>query len=299
MICVMVLVFGLASATVFSAGQDLVLGVLEDVPGVYAGESDHPGVRVVFRKEGRDWQAFPSHCPDEQCLKRIPSEYPREVSWTIAFDGRNLGQITGRTPKEFHFYSHVGLQEIAGPGSVPVVGERSTEYGGFTDASVYRPLVANSKPYFKDPESWKVSDLSPDLLKLARQGFRQQFPKLCKSSRQDETKLERFLYRDEDVKPVKAYASRKGWAVARLHLPEAIDCDDTEAGFGIDDPWFLVDQQKSAKYLDAGMWLVEACDYDGDGKSELLFSIDRYNRGGYELFYEDFTKRVVFEFSYH
>jgi hypothetical protein len=47
------------------------------------------------------------------------------------------------------------------------------------------------------------------------------------------------------------------------------------------------------------MWLVDAGDYGNDGRSELLFSIDRYNRGGYELFYDDFRKRAVFEFSYH
>jgi len=40
-------------------------------------------------------------------------------------------------------------------------------------------------------------------------------------------------------------------------------------------------------------------DYDGDGKSELVFSIDDYNRGGYRLFYDDFGQRAVFEFSYH
>jgi hypothetical protein len=297
MIRVLILLLGLTSVGVFTAGQDVVLGVLEDVPGVYASESDHPGVRVVFRKEGHDWQAFPSHCPDPQCLKSISSEYPPEMTWIVAFDGRNLGQVKGRTPKEFHFYSHVGLQEIAG--SVPIVGKRSTEYGGFTDASVYRPLVANSKPYFKDPESWKSSQLRPDLLELVRRKFREKFPKVCKSSKEDETKLEPFSYHIEDVKLVKAYASRKGWVVARLHLAEAIDCEDTEAGFEIDDPWFLVDPQRSAKYLDSGMWLVDAGDYDGDGKSELVFSIDRYNRGGYELFYDDFTKRAVFEFGYH
>jgi hypothetical protein len=47
------------------------------------------------------------------------------------------------------------------------------------------------------------------------------------------------------------------------------------------------------------MWLVDAGDYDNDGKSELVFSIDRYNRGGYELFYDDFKKRTIFEFGYH
>jgi hypothetical protein len=29
-----------------------------------------------------------------------------------------------------------------------------------------------------------------------------------------------------------------------------------------------------------GMWLVDVGDYDNDGKSELVFAIDRYDQGG-------------------
>lgn len=47
------------------------------------------------------------------------------------------------------------------------------------------------------------------------------------------------------------------------------------------------------------MWLVDAGDYDSEGKSELLFTIAGYNRGGYELFYDDFNKHVTFEFHHH
>ena len=51
--------------------------------------------------------------------------------------------------------------------------------------------------------------------------------------------------------------------------------------------------------MDSHMWLVDAGDYDGDGKSELVFAINDYNRCGYRLFYEDFGPRAVFVFRYH
>jgi len=51
--------------------------------------------------------------------------------------------------------------------------------------------------------------------------------------------------------------------------------------------------------LDSGLWLVDAGDYDNDGRSELVFSIDRDNEGGYELFHDGFQKRAVFNFNYH
>lgn len=47
------------------------------------------------------------------------------------------------------------------------------------------------------------------------------------------------------------------------------------------------------------MMLVDAGDYDNDGESELLFAITDYNRGGYKLFYDKFTKSVEFKFNYH
>jgi hypothetical protein len=125
------------------------------------------------------------------------------------------------------------------------------------------------------------------------------FPSFVKTATKKITKLEAFPYENEEVRVVKSYASRKGWTVARLELNNAIECDDTEAGFGLSEQWFAVDPKNRAQYLGKDMWLVDAGDYDNDGKSEVLFAIDGDNRGGYRLFYEDFKKEAVFEYSYH
>lgn len=281
-----------------AAAQSPVVGVLEDVPGDYVGQPNAREVRVAFQKSGHEWVAFPSDCPDQTCLKTETLKFPRTVTWNIGFDGKLLGRVSGRTPNDFKFYAHVGLQEITSKSSVPTVGKRSAEFGGYTGASVYRPLIANSEPYFSDPDKWKPAQLAPAEIQLFRRQFRQRFPKLCKSN-EDETKLEPFPYRDQDIQIVKAYSSRGGWKIARLHLEGAIACNDVEAGFQIDDPWFTSDTRSRFRYLGSGMWLVDAGDYDNDGSSELVFSIDRENRGGYILFYHDFRNRAVFEFGYH
>jgi hypothetical protein len=287
-------------ATVISsaAAQTTLLGVLEDVPGVYAGESDRHAVRVVFEKQDSEWRALPSACPDEHCLATVSSDYPREVVWNVVFDGRNLGQITARTPNGFKFYSWVGLQEIISKGPVPTVGQKSRQYAGYSDDRVYRPLVTNSQPYFTDPNSWRVSKLSTEMAGLLRRQYRRRFPKLCKLG-EDQATLQPFSYGDNQIEVTSAYTSNKSWTVARLHLEGAIECGDTEAGFETDDKWFVVDPKQSVSYLDEGMWLVDTGDYDNDGCSELVFSIDRENHGGYELFYNDFKKRATFEYSYH
>jgi hypothetical protein len=291
----------LAAAAAISAQgvAPIILGVLEDVPGVYDGEPPSPGVRVAFRKKGSDWEALPNDCGESSCLKAVASTYPREIGWTIAFDGKRLGHVTGRTPEEFDFYAHIGLQKVISALPVPTVGKRSAENEGDIGGAVYRPLVAVSQPFFNDPESWKPAQLPAELIGILRQNFRQRFPKLCKSSPRDESKLVRFAYRDEDVRLVKAYTSKRQWGIARLSLKGAIDCNDLEADFGIDDPWFVIDPQRLVRYFGSGMWLVDAGDYDNDGKAELVFSIGRYNRGGYVLFYDDFKKSATFEYRYH
>jgi hypothetical protein len=61
----------------------------------------------------------------------------------------------------------------------------------------------------------------------------------------------------------------------------------------------VITPEQQVRFLSSNMWLVDAGDYDNDGKSELVFSIDDYNRGGYKLFYDDFKQEAVFEFNYH
>jgi hypothetical protein len=286
-------------ATILNASDSaIVLGVLEDVPGHYAGEPNIRGVRVVFQKSGKDWRAFRSDCRDQACLRAISSEYPRELTWTVAFDGRNLGQITGRTPEGFQFYADVGLQQITSKGPVPTIGERATKYSGFIEAPVFRPLIADSQTYFQDPESWKPCRLSTEPIAAVRRQFRRKYPSVSNCAKVGEAGAEKLWpYRDEDIRIMKAYSSKGNWSIAQVRLHE-YRCDGPSDDAFVDQ-WFVISPGREVKFLAQGMWLVDAGDYDNDGKSELVFSIDRYNRGGYELFYDDFKKHVIFEYGYH
>jgi hypothetical protein len=281
-----------------ATAQETILGVLEDNPGHYAGDPNFRSVRTVFAKNGNEWHPLADDCPDQKCLISVTARYPRELTWTVSFDGSDLGQVTSRTPDDFRWYSSIGQGEIVSDGLVPTVGKRSVEFSGYIGAPLYRPLITNTKPYYKDPDAWRPFNPSQDLTTRLRQEFRKHYPKLCRTSEADESKLESFAYRDEDVEVIKAYTSKRGLSIARMHL-QAIECNDIEAGFDIEDPWFVVDVRGSVRYLDAGMWLVDAGDYDNDGQSEVLFSLASDNVGGYELFYDEFTKRVRFQFNYH
>jgi hypothetical protein len=280
------------------ASDTITLGVLEEIPSRYVGESPSRAVRVVFHKQGREWQPFPSDCPDQACLKTIASKYPPTATWTIAISGRNLGQLTAATPKEFEYYSSVGLQNITSNDPVPTIGKRSADFAGFLATPVLRPLIADSQPYYKDPDSWKPSSPSPELAASMRLAFRKKFPKVSNCSPRDGSTAKPWPYRDADIKINKAYASNKGWSAVQLLLTGRNRCEGP-----IDDPfidqWFAVTPHGETIFLGQDMWLVDAGDYDNDGKSKLVFAINRYNQGGYELFYDDFKSHAAFHFSYH
>jgi hypothetical protein len=218
--------------------QRVVLGVLEDVPGSYAGEPNSRRIRVLFQKDGDRWEAFPSECPDEACLKSVSSKYPGEITWTIAFDGRDLGRVTGRTPKECDLYSHIGLQDVISAGPIPTVGKRSAQFGGFSDAAVYRPLVAVSEPNFKDPELWKPSQPPAAVINLVRHQFRKRFPAVSNCAGRTTGGEKPRPYKDENIRVLKTYSSNRHWTLIQVRLGE-YRCDGPP-GDPFLDYWFAV-----------------------------------------------------------
>ncbi len=276
--------------------QAILLGALEDVPGAYVGEPNSFQVRVTFQKIGNDWQAFPTDCLDESCEATVASQYPREVAWTIGFDGRILGKVTAQTPSDFGLLSHVGFQEITS-GQAPTIGKRSEKYSGWLSIPVYRPLVANSQPYFKDPDAWKPATLSPGAVRALRAAFREKFPTVKNCRNPDKNIARHWSYRDEDIKITNTCSSNKAWSVASVKL-EPWRCDGP-ADDAFDNQLFAISPKQELLFLGQGLWLVDTGDYDNDGRSELLFSISGYDLGGYELFYDDFKKHASFQFGYH
>jgi hypothetical protein len=53
------------------------------------------------------------------------------------------------------------------------------------------------------------------------------------------------------------------------------------------------------KLLGKDLSPVDAGDFDSDGKSEWMFMYSGYNESGYCLFFENFSKKVEFNWVYH
>jgi hypothetical protein len=275
----------------------VILGVLEDLPGKNSGESDIRAVRTVFEKIGERWQAFPTQTESYGDLQTLPASYPKEMAWTLVIGGMKLGSISSQARAHFSYYSDIGIEYLTSHDAVPTVGRKSADYSGFLSVPVYRPLVAVSQPNYSDPEHWKVARASAKLITAARKEFRIRFPHASNCKNPEEIHPRTWKYRDEDIRVNKTYSSKEGWSLIELHL----------TGYACDGPpedefegqWYVVGAQGRPRFLGGNMWLVDAGDYDGDGKSEVLFSIDEYNAGGYRLFYRKFTRSVEFLYHYH
>jgi hypothetical protein len=277
--------------------QPSLIGILEDNPGHYSGDPHYRDVRVVFRRDGTGWVAFPSNCSDQSCLKSIATKFPAQVNWTVSFDGKQVGHIVSRTPPSFDFYSTIGQQTIVGSIAPPAIGKPSANFAGFLGEPVYRPLVAVSEPNYRDPEDWKPTQLSTDATARVRKAFRNRFPTVTNCSKQDIEHAKPWTYSDANMFVSKAYSSNRHWLIADVLL-SGDECDGPPDK-AFTSQWFVITPEQQVRFLGSDMWLVDAGDYDDDGKSELVFSIDGYNRGGYTLFYDDFKQRASFEFGYH
>jgi hypothetical protein len=201
------------------------------------------------------------------------------VNWTVSFDGKQVGHVVSKTPPSFDFYSTVGQQNIVGSTAPPTIGKPSADFAGFLGESVYRPLVAVSEPNYRDPEDWKQTQPSTDSMAAVRKAFRSRFPKATNCSQQDIEHEKPWPYTDANTVVSKAYSSNRHWLIAEVVL-SGDECDGPpDEAFS--SPWFVITPEQQVRFLGSNMWLVDAGDYDNEGKSELVFSIDDYNRGGY------------------
>lgn len=273
--------------------------MLEDRPGVYVDEPHRFVVRVVFQKVGPSWLPVVSDCGAPECLTSSVAAIPQQTSWTISLQGRRLGTVSAHAPDAWRGYADVGTQELASERRAPTDGVRSMDFAGWSGEPVFRPLVATSPAAVHDPDSWAAAPLPMALGEKLRREFRARFPNVANCTGPEENVERPILYADADIEISETYASSAGWRLATLNLNN----------YGCDGPLnensaflkqvFAVSPAGQALFLGEGLQFIDAGDFDQDSKSETLFAISGYNRGGYELRYDDFASSAVFSYGYH
>jgi hypothetical protein len=219
----------------------------------------------------------------------------------VVFDGRALGTITS-VAKASPAYGDINTQSLTvAPADRILVKEGVATFSTTGDVPVKsRPLVLVSEPNFRDPEGWKPTKLSFGERQLAVKAFREKIPTSERCDQPEEEPIHRVSYSDAEIRFLKADRSKSGSVVVGVTL------DDKSANCGFFDDenffeyWFVLRPSGQVQLLGSQMTPMDAVDLDNSGKSEWMFQTSRgEDEDGYELFYDDFSKKASFSWKYH
>jgi hypothetical protein len=282
-------VFLLVAVNTF-ASESLIVGILENPQC----KQDAPrSVRPLFGKRNGSWIAL-----DKK--NNLASFKMDSVTWTAAFDGKNIGNIVSSDPKKIispdWTYPRDYLQVINAGQVLPEIKNKLKQYSGWCEPPEYFPIPLVSSPNFLDPEHWKRSvptDENKEQLLIA---FREATKNVAMCL-QGEGKPRPYKYGIEDLKIIDEYKSNKDIKLVSVTLKKPFFTCSSELGKSENKKWFYLDGVPH--YLGDDLTLIDAGDYDNDGKSEVIFWYGGYNKDGYVMFYNDFKNKVKFLWSYH
>ncbi len=269
------------------AEEATLVGMLEQQAS--CGKEAVTAVRPLFAKQGQSWISLAT--PD------LAAGYDlTDREWTIAFDGRALGTVDTRYPSEGAGYARTYDRDfrltIAEDASLPAIANSRREFIGWCNLPEMRPLVVNSRPNADDPDRWKPFVVGRGYVELLFDAYFRALGEIPVCFNRPES----HAFTADDLELVKAYRDVAGRQLVSLRLRsggEGCEADPTVQLI----VWFAITE--SVHHIGNNLELIDAGDYDGDGKSEIVFWHASYNRDGYSLLLDDLSRRVDFIWSYH
>ena len=163
---------------------------------------------AAFSKDGTAWKTLDG--------------LNQNVRWTVAFDGKNLGEVETRpnpTPGVMVnpdrvdaslTYAHAVQAILTSANSVPAIGKPGYEFAGAFETIVRRPLVVVSAPNFRDPDHWKRATAGlTELIQPVRVAFGETYQHVRQCDAQGEPLKQDWQIPRSELGIVKAYASNK------------------------------------------------------------------------------------------
>jgi hypothetical protein len=254
-------------------------------------------ITPAFEKDGSEWKPV--------------AILNQRITWTIAFDGKKLGEVESEPSPQ------VASEKVTGPtnihsiltpaAQVPSIGKPQGRFNGNFGNPVRRPLVVVSRPYFSDPDHWTAKEPSPRAMAEVRASFRKTLRHLRQCDASGEALKDDWKIPDSEIIVSKSYGSRKREFVIETKVLHNrclfnVDGDDFQSLGG--NQLFYVPLDHQAVFLGLQWEMLDAGDYDGDGKSEVIFYIAEgkdvdVEREGYVLFYDDFRRNARFVWENH
>jgi hypothetical protein len=146
----------------------------------------------------------------------------------------------------------------------------------------------------------KRTQLPPNVLVAVRANFRKEFHRESCTDDKDPVVHDRHS-KDSDLWVTSAHGSNQGSFLVETEIKRgACDeyIDDRDDPFA--DQWFFVSKDLTFRRPGGFLELLDAGDYDGDRKSEVIFFLTQPEEtDGYVLFYDDFQKQVENTWTYH
>jgi len=273
------------------AGQSLVIGVLEEPqckPEVTIA------IRPLFVKSDGQWKTLDTR-------ESAQSMSFGNLQWIATLDGTQLGQLHARDPgfssKYAWTYSRDYLLKPTMPSGLRLPDNRQSSYGGWCDPPKHRPLVVTSGSRWRDPEGWKRVDMSEPGLHRAFSALRRQWSGKSWCMNGPDNKKISVRIGPAQMKLHAAYRDNENRELVAMSLDSRLYECDSEVDEGGTVHWILLGA--SPRYIGDINDLVDAADYDGDGKTEFLFWYGGYDQDGYVLFSNDFRRKTAFLWRYH
>jgi ribosomal protein S18 len=276
------------------ASEEIYLGVMEF-------KDEQPTARVLFLNKG-SWQSVKKQDLSNKLIQEL-REVKSLIDWDIYYDGGTKGQISTKFNKQCknNTSGSCGLLEITSKNYVPFRKKiRGPFYYSWLGQHKYRPLVLSSKKSVKDPMGWKLSKLKSTIKNKFKSRLVEELNSVVPNCRFDKDNNE-VLYNQrinfENVELLKSYVSKNGLNLFAARVTEEYKCDGPSPD-EYSTYWFYGKGDK-LKLLGKDLSPVDAGDFDSDGKSEWMFMYSGYNESGYCLFFENFSKKVEFNWVYH
>jgi len=146
-----------------AVADPLFLGVVEETDKTT--HKDPAIARILFMKTDGKWVA----------LNNMESHIKLDlenISWTLAFDGKNIGSI--KTIDDYQLdnpscdwcFPRDKRLRIENQSDFPKLGNKEKRFWAWTHLPENRPIVIVNKPNYKDHDKWKRFKPSHDTIKM-------------------------------------------------------------------------------------------------------------------------------------